>query len=178
MGTGDGSLWVAGAGSRAAGKARFRPDYFGLAPQCGGMTEWKETSELDAGQLDLVADYVASMAETPDDMTPGRMARRPRGIKDHPGRQAFTRKNAPSATRSATRRSLAKKLQPAPDMFAWGSDRWTARMIRQPGHRVALRLPRGRTEDARLDGSQLTASDLDGGPVSQEIGSHARRSRK
>lgn len=134
------------------------PAYFGLAPQCGGMAEWKESSELDAKQLDAVADYVAAMARTPADMTPGEWLADPAN-KDHPGRAPYQAECAQCHT-FGDPALRDKKLQPAPDMFAWGSDRWTARMIRQPGHESLY----GYLEEEQkmpAFGSQLTQADLD-----------------
>jgi len=133
------------------------PDYYGKAPQCGGMTEWKESSTLDAKQLDAVADYVALMAKTPPDMTPGEWLDEP-GNKNHPGRASYQAECAQCHT-FGDPSVRDKKLQPAPDMFAWGSDRWTSRMIRRPGHPSLY----GYLEDEQkmpAYGSQLTESDL------------------
>ena len=50
-------------------------------------------------------------------------------------------------------------IQPAPDLFAWGSDRWTARMIREPSH---IYLYGFLEEDQKMPAfsNQLTQSDL------------------
>jgi len=133
------------------------PDYYGKAQQCGGMTEWKESSTLDAKQLDAVADYVTLMAKTPLDMTPGEWLDEP-AIKGHPGRAPYQAECAQCHT-FGDPSVREKKLQPAPDMFAWGSDRWTSKMIRQPSHPSLY----GYLEDEQkmpAYGSQLTESDL------------------
>jgi len=133
------------------------PDYFGKAPQCGGMTEWKESSKLTAEQLDAVADYVALMAQTPSDMTPGEWLVAPQH-KDHSGRAPYQAECAGCHT-FGDPSVREKKLQPAPDMFAWGSDRWTARMIKQPSHPSLY----GYLEEEQKMpgfGNQLTDSDL------------------
>jgi len=132
-------------------------DYFGLAPQCNGMTEWKESSQLDARQLDTVADYVATFAQTPADMTPGEWLDEPAN-KNHPGRALYQAECAGCHTFGdpATR---DKKLQPAPDMFAWGSERWTGRLIKQPSHASLY----GYLEEEQkmpAFGTQLTEPDL------------------
>ena len=133
-------------------------DYFGKAPQCGGMTEWKETSELDAAQLDAVANYVALMARTPADMTPGEWLDVP-AHKEHPGRALYQKECAECHT-FGDPALLPKKLQPAPDMFAWGSDRWTRRMIQQPGHRSLYAYLEGEQKMPAF-GPQLTGDDLE-----------------
>ena len=133
-------------------------DYFGKAPQCGGMTEWKENSQLDAAQLDAVADYVALMARTPADMTPGEWLDVP-AHKGHPGRPLYQKECAECHT-FGDPALRDKKLQPAPDMFAWGSDRWTRRMIAQPGHPSLY----GYLEEEQkmpAFGPQLTPDDLE-----------------
>jgi quinol-cytochrome oxidoreductase complex cytochrome b subunit/mono/diheme cytochrome c family protein len=107
------------------------PDYFGQTPQCDGMTTWKETSKLDAKGLNEVASFVASFAEIPPDTTPAEWLADPK-VKGHPGRAAYQRECAECHTMGdpSTRE---KKIQPAPDLFAWGSDRWASRMIKAPG---------------------------------------------
>ena len=132
--------------------------YFGLTPNCGGMTEWKESSQLDAGELVAVADYVALFAQTPPDMTPGEWLALPEH-QDHPGRKPYANECAECHS-FGDPADLDSKIQPAPDLFAWGSDRWTARMIRQPSH---LMLYGYLEEDQAMPAfaTQLTAPDLD-----------------
>ncbi len=133
------------------------PRYFGKAPQCGGMKEWKESSELTPGQLDEVAAFVATFAAIPPEVTPGEWAADPK-VKGHPGRVHFQNECVGCHTMGdpSTR---ARKLQPAPDLFAWGSDRWTARMIKEPGSANYY----GYLEEEQkmpAFGSQLTDADL------------------
>ena len=45
------------------------PKYFGAAPKLKGMKTWKAKSKLDARQLDLVADFVAGLAEVQEGET-------------------------------------------------------------------------------------------------------------
>jgi mono/diheme cytochrome c family protein len=107
------------------------PSYFGHVPQCDGMTTWKETSKLDAKGLDDVAAFVATFADIPPETTPSEWLADPK-VKEHPGRSAFQKECVECHTMGdpSTRE---KKMQPAPDLFAWGSNRWTARMIKTPG---------------------------------------------
>jgi mono/diheme cytochrome c family protein len=107
------------------------PAYFGKVPQCGGMKEWKEGSMLSARELDDVALYVAEFAKVPPEVTPAEWADDPK-VKDHPGRKLYQKECAECHTMGDPG-ARSKKLQPAPDLFAWGSDRWTARMIKHPG---------------------------------------------
>ena len=137
-----------------------KPDsdhYFGKAPQCNGMTTWKKSSQLDADQLDAVADYVALMARTPADMTPGEWLDEP-AHKEHPGREPYENECAGCHTFGdpATRDQMS---QPAPDMFAWGSERWTLRMLREPSHPSLYGYLKAKQKMPAY-GSQLTAADL------------------
>jgi len=107
------------------------PDYFGHTPQCDGMTTWKESSKLDAKGLDQVAAFVATFAEIPPETTPGEWLADPK-VKNHPGRAAYQKECAQCHTMGDP--SIREKMmQPAPDLFAWGSSRWTSRMIAEPG---------------------------------------------
>jgi quinol-cytochrome oxidoreductase complex cytochrome b subunit/mono/diheme cytochrome c family protein len=106
------------------------PSYFGHTPQCDGMTTWKETSKLDAKALDEVAAFVATFASISPDTTPAEWLADPK-VKGHPGRSAFQKECAECHTMGDP--SIREKMmQPAPDLFAWGSSRWTARMIKAP----------------------------------------------
>jgi ubiquinol-cytochrome c reductase cytochrome b subunit len=107
------------------------PSYFGKVPQCDGMTTWKETSKLGPKELDDVATFVASFADIAPDTTPAEWMNDPQ-VKAHPGRAPYQKECAQCHTMGDP--SIREKMmQPAPDLFAWGSKRWTARMIKQPG---------------------------------------------
>lgn len=106
------------------------PTFFGKAPQCGGMKEWKEGSKLTAAELDAVADYVARFARIGPDVTPAEWADDPK-VKAHPGQAAYRNECASCHSLKGIRPD-AEKLPLAPDLFAWGSDRWTARLIKDP----------------------------------------------
>ncbi|WP_435007382.1 cytochrome b N-terminal domain-containing protein [Tundrisphaera lichenicola] len=112
-----------------------KPDsdaYFGKVPLAGGMQEWKEGSSMTAKELDDVAAFVADFAKVSPDLTPDEWAATPE-VKDHPGRAAFQKECAECHTMGDPS-AQSKKLQPAPDLFGWGSDRWTARMIKHPAN--------------------------------------------
>ena len=64
------------------------PAYFGKVAKFDGMAEWKKSSKLNAKQLDDVADFVASFAAIPDDMTPDEWLNSA-GVSDHPGLSPF-----------------------------------------------------------------------------------------
>ncbi len=128
------------------------PDYFGKAPMCGGMAEWKEGSELSDKELDDVAAYVASFALVEADATPAAWADDPK-VKAHPGRPLFEKECA----ECHSLRGVAAKR--GPDLFAYGSNRWVARMIREPG---AAHLYGYLKEEQKMPafGGQLTDSDV------------------
>ena len=73
---------------------------------------------------------MATFATIPPDVTPAEWQADPK-VKAHPGRAAFQRECAQCHTMGdpSTRE---KMMQPAPDLFAWGSSRWTAAMLREP----------------------------------------------
>jgi mono/diheme cytochrome c family protein len=99
------------------------------------MKEWKESSMLSARELDDVALYVAEFAKVPPDVTPAEWADDPK-VKDHPGRKPYQKECAECHTMGDPG-ARSKKLQPAPDLFAWGSNRWTERMIKHPGSTIS-----------------------------------------
>ncbi len=133
------------------------PHYFGLAPNCGGMTEWKESSKLSPHELDAVADYLTLMAQTPPNMTPGEWLSLPEH-QQHPGVAPYKAECAECHT-FGDPALRAKKLQPAPDLFAWGSDRWTERMLREPSH-ASLYGYLETEQKMPSFATQLTTSDL------------------
>ena len=117
--------------------------FFGKVPACDGMKTWKEQSKLTAPQLDEVARFVSTFAEIDPDAGPADWAALP-AVRDHPGRKWFFKKGECADCHSLDGvGSLAAEgtdarpgyMQPAPDLFGWGSNAWTARMIRRPGAR-------------------------------------------
>ena len=133
------------------------PKYYGNTPQCDGMTTWKESSKLTGKELDDVAAYVASFAKIPPDVTPLEWQAVPK-VKGHPGRAPYQRECAECHTLGDPA-GRDKKIQPAPDLFAWGSDRWTARMIKEPSSIVHY----GYLEEEQVMpsfGGQLTDRDV------------------
>lgn len=152
---------LTGYGSKAWVRGLLeKPDsekYFGKAPQCDGMQTWKESSKLNAKELDDVADYVASFATIPVDVTPEEWSEDPK-VKEHPGRKSFQKECVDCHTVGDVSKKSAK-TQPAPDLFAWGSDRWIDRMIRTPGHPQLYGYLESEQKMPAF-GEQMTASDL------------------
>ncbi len=132
-------------------------DYFGKTPDCGGMQTWKESSKLTARELDAVASFVAGFAVIPEELTPGNWLIDPK-VKEHPGFEPYKRECAECHTLGDPAKG---KMEPAPDLFAWGSDRWTARMIRTPGSTTHYGfLEAENAQKMPSFGGQLTEDDL------------------
>src|SRR5262249_26952935 len=64
------------------------PAYSSMVPGLDGMVEWKKSSKLKAKELDDVADFVASFASIPADMTPDEWLDS-EGVAKHPGSEPF-----------------------------------------------------------------------------------------
>jgi quinol-cytochrome oxidoreductase complex cytochrome b subunit/mono/diheme cytochrome c family protein len=105
--------------------------YFGKVPQCDGMVEWKKSSKLSPKQLDDVADFVASFATIPADMTPDEWLEDPRyNVANHPGQEPFVKECGECHVVEGLSEGGTRD---APRLFAWGSPRWIERMIHKPG---------------------------------------------
>ncbi len=105
------------------------PAYFGHVPQCGGMARWKKNSKLTAKELDDVADFFEKFViNTPDDLSPTEWDSLP-GLKEHPGYLAYN-KDGECITCHA---DWTLPNEEAPNLFGWGSTRWTTSMIHKPG---------------------------------------------
>lgn len=133
------------------------PAYFGKAPECDGMTSWKDTSKLTGKELDDVADFVATFAAIDPETSPADWAAEARA-KGHPGRAPFYRECVDCHTMgNLTERE--KKTAPSPDLFAWGSNRWTSRMIKFPNHPALYGYLESEQKMPSF-GDQLTDSDV------------------
>ena len=88
--------WVRGLLEKPAS-----PTYFGKVAKFDGMAEWKKSSKLEPKQLDDVADFVASFAAIPDDMTHRRLGQQPRRVRPSRARTVSER------VRQVPRRSTA-----------------------------------------------------------------------
>ena len=103
--------------------------YYGKVPGCDGMAEWKKGSKLTPKELAAVTDFVASFAAIPEDQTPVEWLNSP-GVADHPGVKPW---EVECGTCHAIEGLSEGGLRDAPGLFAWGSPRWTRRMILKPG---------------------------------------------
>jgi ubiquinol-cytochrome c reductase cytochrome b subunit len=93
------------------------------------MDEWKKNSKLDAKQLDVVADFVASFARISPDATPDEWLASPEVAK-HPGLEPFQKE---CGSCHAIEGFTEGGTRDATGLFAWGSPAWIARMVRKPG---------------------------------------------
>ncbi len=102
--------------------------YFKHAKGCDGMMEWKRTTKLKPNELDVVADFVAGFASIPDDVEPTEWLNQ-KEVAEHPGLKLFQN----DCGKCHVIDGLSEGgLRDAPGLFAWGSPRWFARMIRKP----------------------------------------------
>lgn len=133
------------------------PAYFGKVPQNDGMVEWKKSSKLKGNQLEDVADFVASFAKIPPDLTPVEWLNTP-GVAEHPGNELFQKEcgtchKIEGYTEGGTR--------DAPELFAWGSSQWIARMIRKPGAPDLYGYLEEKDRMPSFGHEQLTANDVE-----------------
>ncbi len=123
---------LAGFGSRAWIRGLLEepqsPAYFGKVPQCDGMAEWKKGTKLKGKALDDVADFVASFAAIDAETTPEEWLANP-DVAKHPGYKAFEEDCGKCHIVDGFTEG---GMREAPNLFAWGSPQWTARMIRKP----------------------------------------------
>jgi ubiquinol-cytochrome c reductase cytochrome b subunit len=144
--------WVRGLLERPSA-----PAYFGKAPSCDGMAEWKTSSKLMPKQLDDVADFVATFAQIPDDMTPDEWLSSP-GVSDHPGLAAFQKE---CGTCHVVEGLTEGGTRDAPNLFAWGSPRWISRMIRKPEAADKYSFIDAKDRMPSFGPDQLSANDLE-----------------
>jgi ubiquinol-cytochrome c reductase cytochrome b subunit len=136
------------------------PAYFGKAPNCTGMAEWKRAAKLTPKQLDDVIEFVASFAGIPADMTAEEW-QNSAGVSEHPGLAPFQKECgschlidfADGFTKGGTR--------DAPNLFAWGSPQWLARMIRKPGAPDKYGFLDTKDQMPPFGPDQLSANDLE-----------------
>ena len=76
-----------------------------------------------------MADFVASFAQIPADMTPDEWLNSP-GVAEHPGSEPFQKECGQCHMIEGFTEG---GMRDAPELFAWGSPQWITRMIRKPG---------------------------------------------
>lgn len=142
--------------------------YFGKVPQCSGMTTWKQTTKLTADQIKLVADFVATFAAIPEDVTPAEWAESldDAFMERYPGMEHYINDCGRCHLTGGADGITEGGEQDAPDLFAWGSPRWTSRMIRKPHATDKYGYLYGGDQDTEVPNmpafppDQLTNSDL------------------
>ena len=147
--------WVRGLLEKPASST-----YFGKVAKFDGMAEWKKSSKLSAKQLDDVADFVASFAAIPDDMTPDDWANSP-AVSEHPGLSPF--QNECGKCHIVDGLATEGGLRDAPKLFGWGSPWWIARMVRKPrsSDKYGFLDEKQETQMPAFGADQIIASDLD-----------------
>lgn len=136
------------------------PRYFGVVPQCGGMAEWKESSELTPAQLDEVADFFA------EHVIPYREGVSAQAWElqfmeaeePHPGYEHFMNECANCHLWGLG--GADGTGVDSPNVYGWGSPTWIRRMIEEPGARDLYGYLADHEQMPGFEG-QLTEEDLD-----------------
>jgi ubiquinol-cytochrome c reductase cytochrome b subunit len=123
----------------------------------GGMKEWKEGTALESKDLDDVADFVATFSTIPADVSVEDWASDIK-VKQHRGYKNFV-DDCLNCHRVGNLGSESKS-RPAPNLFAYGSRQWLARMIRQPGSRLNYGFLGKRQPMPSFDEAQMSENDL------------------
>ena len=138
------------------------PEYFGKVPQAGGMTTWKKGSKLSGEELDAVADFVASFASIPADVSPEEWLNDPAAnVAEHPGLEPFLNECGECHVVGESGLLTEGGTMEAPNLFAYGSPRWIARMIRKPGAPDLYDYIDPPTDRMPAFADQLTDNDLE-----------------
>ncbi len=96
-----------------------------------GMETWKKTYDFDTdAERTQVAEFVASFARIPSDVTAEEWASDPK-VKEHPAFENFVSSCLPC--HAVADLGQPDKDQKAPGLFAYGSPQWLSKMIRKPG---------------------------------------------
>jgi quinol-cytochrome oxidoreductase complex cytochrome b subunit/mono/diheme cytochrome c family protein len=151
---------LAGYGTRAWIRGLLEdprsPTYFGKVPQCDGMAEWKKSSKLKGKALDDVADFVAAFAGIAEDTTLEEWLNSPE-VANHPGKAPFEKE---CGTCHMVDGFTDGGLREAPNLFAWGSPRWTTRMIRKPNAADRYGFLEKEQKMPAFNTDQLSSNDL------------------
>lgn len=106
------------------------PRFFGKNEALSGMKEWKQSSKLTPKELEDVADFVASFARIPADVTPEEWLNQ-KGVTEHPGVAPFQKECGKCHSVDELPEAEGGERD-SPKLFAWGSPQWIERMIRKP----------------------------------------------
>jgi ubiquinol-cytochrome c reductase cytochrome b subunit len=122
-----------------------------------GMKEWKSGSGLESKDLDAVAGFVATFATIPRDQTVEDWSDDPK-VRSHPGFAPFVEECL--ACHKVGKLGSEEKSRPAPELFAYGSTQWMARMIREPGSKHTYGFLGKRQPMPAFDQAQMSDNDL------------------
>jgi ubiquinol-cytochrome c reductase cytochrome b subunit len=131
--------------------------YFGKVSALKGMVEWKKNSKLKPNQLEHVEDFVASFAGVAPDVTTEEWLDSP-GVADHPGRALFEKE---CGTCHKIEGFTEGGIRDAPNLFAWGSPQWIARMTRKPGAPDRYGFLDQKDQMPAFAEDQVSANDMD-----------------
>jgi ubiquinol-cytochrome c reductase cytochrome b subunit len=146
------SEWLRGLLSDPKSSTRF-----GKVPALKGMVEWKKNSKLTSQQLGDVVEFVGSFARIPRDTTVEEWLNSP-GVSDHPGLAPF-QKDCGSC--HAIEGLSEGGTRDAPNLFAWGSPQWIARMTRKPDAADRYGFLDEKDQMPAFGDDQLGANDLE-----------------
>jgi ubiquinol-cytochrome c reductase cytochrome b subunit len=131
--------------------------HFGTVTALTGMVEWKKNSKLTPKQRDDVIDFVASFAKIPADVTTEEWLNSP-GVSDHLGLPPFQKECGSCHVVEGLSEGGTRD---APNLFAWGSPRWFARMTRKPGAADKYGYLDAKDQMPAFGDDQLSANDMD-----------------
>jgi ubiquinol-cytochrome c reductase cytochrome b subunit len=131
--------------------------YFGKVPALKGMVEWKKSSKLTPKQLTDVTEFVASFARIAPDMTTEEWLNSP-GVSDHRGLAPFQKE---CGSCHAIDGLSDGGTRDSPNLFAWGSPQWIARMTRKPGAADRYGFLDEKDQMPPFGDDQLSANDME-----------------
>ena len=143
-------------GSAACSRIRSRPPTSARSPSATGWPSGRRVRNSRGRQLDDVADFVAAFAKIDEDTTPEEWLNRPE-VASHPGKAPFEKE---CGTCHMVDGFTEGGLREAPNLFAWGSHRWTARMIRKPNAADRYGFLEKEQKMPAFDADQLSPNDL------------------
>ncbi len=148
-----------GPGSAGCSRIRRRRPTSVKSPSATGWASGRRARSSRTPQLDDIADFVASFAKVPADMTPAEWLKSP-GVSSHPGLKSF--RSGGECGECHVLAGLTKGgLREAPDLFAWGSPQWLARMIRKPSAADRYGFLEEEQKMPAFGSDQLTPNDLE-----------------
>lgn len=131
--------------------------YFGKVKQCGGMKGWRKKTKLTAKELDDIADFFDKLViTTPADVSADEWLNQD-AVKNHPGFKAFSKETECASCHT----EWAAPNPEAPNLFAWGSPQWTAKMIHNPGSATHYGFLEAKDQMPPFPRDQMTSNDIE-----------------